>query len=285
MYPQIYRRLFYDEWALAVEDHVALQEGLFNHAAGVQLVTTNPNALIVPFSQVAIGAGMKAPVERGSRLWTKGSLGVIPVRGIIGSHMSALETMCGGYGIEQFSADLDLAASDDRLKRVMVDFHSPGGAVVGVPEAAKQFAALGRTKETFSFTSGRSASASYWLMSQANHIYLTESAAVGSIGVYIAGIDRTEQMKQQGLKPIVIKKGEHKAMGFPGVPLTDAQVKLLQDGVDKTYARFTGMITSRRPRVKVESMQGQMFTGADAREAHLVDSLATSFGSLVNRLS
>lgn len=287
MYPLILSKVFSEPWCVLIDQHYAIQDALLAHMEGghVPILANQHASVQVPFTPVAVGLGLKRPTEQGSRLFTKGALGVIPVRGVIGSHMSSLETMCGGYDVAQLTHDLETAREDSSIKRVLVDFHSPGGTVTGVPEAAKVFRALGKEKDTFAFTNGQSASASFWLMSQANHVYMTESAGVGSIGVYLALLDRTEGMKVRGERLQLFKAGKHKAMGLPGNPLTEDDKVLLQAQVDKTYAKFTGAVKGARPGVSSETMQGQMFTGADARDAKLVDSLVSSLGALVSRLS
>ena len=121
-------------------------------------------------------------------------------------------------------------------------------------------------------------------MAKTNHIYITESASVGSIGVYLALLDRSEAMKARGDKLQLFKAGKFKAMGFPGTTLTEEESAMLQATVDKAYTKFTSAVTSSRPGVQSAAMQGQMFTGSDARDAKLVDALVLSFASLVRKL-
>lgn len=284
MYPLILQRVLGEEWCILPEVHHSIQDVLFAtiEAGGVQQNQVM-TGLQVPFTERAAGVGLTPPSDRASRLWTRGSLGVIPVRGVIGSHMSGLETMCGGYDVAQLQYDLESASEKGDIKRVLIDFHSPGGTITGVPEAAKAIKAM--DKPTFGFTNGMSASASYWLMSQCDQIYTTESGSVGSIGVYMALLDKSEAMKARGEQVKLFKAGKYKAQGHPGVPLTAEDEQMIQDRVNKTYGKFTAAVRSGRTGVRTETMQGQMFTGADARDAKLVDSLVSSLGSLVKRLS
>lgn len=281
-YPRIAHKVFCEPWCIMPEQHLIIQEVLLEAEAIEQLSSRNID-VVSPFGPYAIGAGLTPPTESGSRMWTKGQLAVIPVRGIIGNHLSSLEMMCGGYGVEQLSADIERAQDRDHIKRVLLDFHSPGGTVTGVPEAAAQFAELGKIKDTYAITTGLSASASYWIMSQANHIYSTKSAQVGSIGVYTAFLDRSEARAKKGEKLHVFHAGKYKAMGLR--ELTDEDKTLIQASVDKVYGNFTRAITAKRPKVTSATMQGQVFDGEDAMAAHLVDGTISSFNSIVNRLS
>lgn len=287
MYPRILERVYAEPWCITVPAHHAIQNVLEAHMARRIEMPANPamaGFMSIPPMNAA-GLGLTVPRERGSRLYTRGKLGVIPVRGVIGHHLSSLEMLCGGYGVEQLQYDLELASEDSSIERLLVDFHSPGGTITQVPESARMLRKIGLSKETFGITTGESASASYWLMSQVQNLYLTESAMVGSIGVYLALLDRSDEMKQKGIKLKLIKAGEHKGMGLPGNPLTDDQEAMLQAMVNDTYKAFTGSIRAARPQVKDEVMQGQMFRGQKAVNAGLADATVTSLASLVRRLS
>ena len=286
MYPLILQKVFCEPWCVLPEQHWALQEALIAILeSSYDAKAVDPTMAQRPFTPIAAGLGLTAPSQPGSRLYTRGVLGVMPVRGVIGSHLSSLEMACGGYGVEQFCMDLERASEDPGIKRLLVDWHSPGGTVTGVPEAAKAFRDFGKNKETFSFTSGMCASAAYYIASQANNTYLTESAGYGSIGVYSAYLDRTEAMAKRGEKLRLFRSGDHKGMGLPGSTLTAEQEKMIQDRVDSLGSQFRSAVKSARGDVSKEDMQGQMFYGRDAIKSKLADATVMSLGSLVKRLS
>jgi signal peptide peptidase SppA len=280
MYPRILQKVYFEPWCILPQMHYAIQDVLEAAIEGHNAVMAG-NLQPPPIN--AVGLGLRTPSQPGSRLYTKGKLGVIPVRGVIGHHLSNMETMCGGYSVEQLENDLALAEEDGSLSRLLLDFHSPGGTVTGVPEAARSI--RNSRKETFAFTNGQAASAAYWLASQCQNVYLTDSAAMGSIGVFAAHLDRSAEMDKRGHKLQIVKAGKYKAMGVGGKPLSDEEVALLQEGVDDTYKAFTRDVTARRPGVATETMQGQMFQGSKAVKARLADSVASSLGNLVKRLS
>lgn len=280
MYPIIFRKVFCEPWACQLDTYGSIQEQLI-HAAEHGITPTSVNQ--VSFGPSAAGVGLNRPTQPGSRLYTKGAVGVIPIRGVISSHLSSLETMCGGYDIQQLAYDLDAAAEDTNLKRVLIDFHSPGGTITGIPETAKLIKNF--PKKTIGFSNGHSASASYWLMSQCSSVLITESASVGSIGVYTAAIDNSKARETRGETVQVFKAGKYKAMGLMGKTLSDDEKALIQESVDKAYAKFTGDVKGARPGIEEATMQGQMFVGKDAVKAKLVDSLVSSLGSVVTMLA
>jgi signal peptide peptidase SppA len=278
-YPHIAQKLYGEPWAITPAAHASMQQVFEAHLNGdkTQQVIFTRNQ----FNAAALV--LDPPRDRTSRVYRRGRLAYVPVHGIIGKGLSLMEEICGGYSIDQLEKDLDECNADAAVSRILLDFNSPGGQISGVPETARLIAAS--PKETFGFTARQSDSAAYWLMSQCDHIYCTQSAETGSIGVYLAVYDKTEMMKKAGVSLTLIRSGKHKGMGMPGNPLTEEQIQMLQDQVDMIFAEFSGAILAKRPNVTKETMQGQAFIGNQCLKAHLVDALTTSLGDLVARLS
>lgn len=279
---RITQRVFHEPWLITPETHYAIQDALWNYVSNGPSTT---NQMAVPFTPKAVGLGLTKHPQPGNRVWVRGQLAVIPVWGIIGQHLSNLETMCGGYDVARLETDIDAVMADSSIRRVLFDFNTPGGTVTGVPEAGRQIAALAKEKSTFGFTDSLCASAGYWLMSQTDTIYATESATVGSIGVYAAILDRSKAMEARGERMHIIKAGKHKAMGAPGTTLSDEDVALIQAQVDRDYTAFTKAIKSKRKSVSNETMQGQLFRAPEALTAKLIDAQTTSLSKLISRLS
>jgi ClpP class serine protease len=131
------------------------------------------------------------------------------------------------------------------------------------------------------------ASAAYYLAAGTRGIVATQSASVGSIGVYIPWMDTSAQYEREGLKPdpIVNTGGDLKALGFGG-KLTDAQRTHLQESVDASFAEFTAHILAHRM-VPASAMRGQVLSGSGALAANLIDAIgdmATARALLVSTL-
>lgn len=276
-YPRIAQKLYGEPWAITESAMQGMQAVFEEHLKG------NTSSMV--FAQTRFNSAALAldpPRNASSRVYRRGKLAYVPVSGIIGKGLSVMEQMCGGYSIDQLGRDVAEASADPGVTRVLFDFDTPGGQISGVPEAARLIAAC--SKETFGFTGAQCGSAGYWLMSQCTNLYCTESAMAGSIGVYMAHYDKTEMLAKQGIKLTLIKSGKYKAAGIPGNPLTEDDVKMLQAQADMIYDSFTSMISSKRPQVKSETMQGQGFIGKQCLDAKLVDALVTSLDDLVARI-
>ena len=113
--------------------------------------------------------------------------------------------------------------ANPNVQRIVLDIDSPGGTVAGTPEAAAQIAAANKVKRVDAWTGNLMCSAAYYLAAGCRGVYAAPSATVGSIGVYLPVVDRSEMYKAMGVKVDIIKSGKYKGMGFPGTSLTDDQ--------------------------------------------------------------
>jgi signal peptide peptidase SppA len=265
----------------------------------LEVVYTKPWA-ILPAKHKAIQTVLEAHLERAAFLDPDflnddspqeagyelvGNTAVIPIEGTIFNKASGLEAMCGAFSLEAFKADLKSVAALPEVKNVLLNISSGGGTVTGVPEAADLIAQVAKAKNVYAYTDDCIASAAYWLASQANAIFISKSAEVGSIGVYLALLDITGAMEQQGVKLELFKAGKFKAMGIPGAPLSEDERAILQASVDKVYQNFTGYVRSKRPAVTSDSMQGQMFDSSDALQAGLIDGVINDVNALIDFLN
>ena len=150
------------------------------------------------------------------------------------------------------------------VQAVLLAFDSPGGTVNGTPELAAAVAALSKAKYVYAFSDGQMCSAAYWIASQADAIYATPSARVGSIGVLLPMIDDTEAFKQAGLKVDLFAAGKYKSVGVPGVALTDEQRAWLQADLEEIYADFKTAVLARGRAIPPAALEGQDFSGQKA---------------------
>lgn len=194
----------------------------------------------------------------------------IVIDGVIGKHVSGIEKSSGVTDVDDLTSALEEVAADPAIEGVLLDVNSPGGGVTGVPEAAKLVAKTAQRKPVVAYTDDLMASAAYWLAAGADAIYASQSANVGSIGVYMAWLDESKAYEMQGVKTELIKRGKFKGMGIQGTSLTDEQRAHLQAEVDTVYDWFRAAVTARR-KVPQSAMEGQTFYAQDAKKMRLVD--------------
>ncbi len=216
----------------------------------------------------------------------RGSLAVVSIQGVIAKYLTDMETMCGGCSLEQVEQELVAAAEDDTVSNILLHIDSPGGGVTGVPELAKLISKIDReVKPVYAFSDSIAASAAYWLASATRGIFITETADVGSIGVYVAYIDESEWMAKEGYKLELFKAGKHKAAGLSGAEMSAESRELIQSQVDQVYNIFTSFVSQERPQIETDSMEGQTFMGLKAMQAGLADEVVESFNEVIEAIA
>ena len=274
MYPKIFQALFNEPWLIEGSTHQAMQDTLLAR------INSSENLFDEKADQRRPATGSVVSTPFGSytvRNYSELDSGVahIPVSGILSKKLSTMETMCGGYDMGALSHALGEAIENDKVKAVMLDIHSPGGSVIGTEETGALIAQAASIKPVYAFTETMAASAAYWLASQCTHIFTTPSAMLGSIGVYMAMPIKDEKIE-------LIKSGRYKAMGVK--PLSADERKIVQARVDATHAKFKQAVMSKRP-VGEDVLEGLSYTGEQAIENGLADSLVLSFDEAVELVS
>ncbi len=251
-------------WLLPPSMHTRLCAIAEAHAAGGGIEA----------AQHLAAAGMKSEPAR--EYSTDGDVAIIPVEGVIGRKFSSALNSSGVTSVDVLQRLIESAVADPRVSALVLSIDSPGGLARGVPEAAHAVAAANMTKPVVAFVDGQASSAAYWIASQASAIYATESASVGSIGVYSALLDTSLAMAAAGARVEVFKSGIHKGAGLPGTSLTDDQRAMIQAGVDSLGVAFRADVRAGRGRdISDDDMQGQSFDVAAGLAAGLIDSVST----------
>lgn len=214
---------------------------------------------------------------------------VITVSGILGKRLSMMETACGGCDYDDVVAEVEKAAfSLSSPRGVVLVFDSPGGTVVGCPEAHRALAAIvdAADRPIVAFTDTQCCSAAYYLASACTHIYATETADVGSTGTKLVLRDDSVAIAQAGVKFHVFKSGTMKDIGASYRPPTEAEAARLQAVVDAHAAKFRADVLAVRPQVQPAAFETALFYfGAEAEALGLVDAIVPDLRSVVAQLA
>jgi len=189
----------------------------------------------------------------------------------------------GACDTGQIIAAVQEAVSRADVQAIFLDIDSPGGSVSGTPELARAVADATKAKYVYAFSAGQMCSAAYWVASQADAIYATPSARVGSIGVILPVVDSSAAFEQAGLKVEVFAAGKFKSTGTPGTSLNDDQRAWLQSEVEETAAEFRAAVLARGRKIPDEAMEGQTFSARKAMRfnlAGMVESRSEAIGRL-----
>jgi signal peptide peptidase SppA len=210
-----------------------------------------------------------------------GSVGVIPITGIISHRMNMMSQIsgAGGTSIEKLTAQFRQALGDTNCKAIVFDVDSPGGSVEGVMELASEIFNARKQKPITAVVNSMACSAAYWLASAANEIVCTPSGQAGSIGVYMTHQDESEALAKDGIKITVIKAGKYKTEGNPSEPLSDEARAAFQSKVDDYYGMFVKAVAQNRgtsqAAVRDGYGQGRSLLAAGALKEGLIDRVGT----------
>jgi len=251
--------LYTEPWLIIPSVHRKLCEIVDAHITG---------AAHAPGGIAAAFADVEATTYKAEKI---GPVAIIPIKGMLGKGVGDLAKSSGATDIEDISAALDSVMADQEIKGIMLDVDSPGGATTGIPELAQKIAQASTQKPVVAFTDGVMASAAYWLSSGADSIFASQSASIGSIGVYMALVDKTRAMEMQGLRAELFKRGKYKGIGIDGIPLSDDDRGMIQERVNELYGWFTAHVRMFREDILDSTMEGQVFFAEQAKANDLID--------------
>ncbi len=272
-YQHIIEAVFHQPWLITAQAHSAIRSLVESHLA--------QSVLDVRAAREGEGpCGQHVELEQ---MQIIDGIAHIPIGGVIGQRLSKFEKGSGAVDVGDISGELAQAESDPHVNSILLDFDSPGGMVSGTPELADRIA--GAKKPVYSFTSGQIASAAYWLASASDAIFATQSADVGSIGVYMPWIDATAYFANKGFRVDLIKAGKLKGTGFPGTALSPDQRAYIQERVDQIYGMFTAHVRAQRGEIADDAMQGQTFLASEAADLGLIDGLVQSKADVIAMLA
>ncbi len=203
-----------------------------------------------------------------------GSVAIISVKGpmVKNSYWSFLASSQAG------AAAVKSARMDDDVTDVVLLMDSPGGSVDGLAEFGDEVALLAKEKNVIAQVEGMSASANYYVASQANKIYSGRNDLIGSIGTRILLMDSSKYYEEMGIKMIPVDTGEFKSAGAPGTVITEAHIKDFQRIVDAYFNDFIEIGSSGRGMTTAKfkkAADGRVFLPDEAMDLGLIDGVQT----------
>jgi len=183
-----------------------------------------------------------------------------------------------------FAQTVEALAADDNIGAIVVDMDSPGGVVTGVKEAADAlFAARKAGKTTVVLVNPLSASAGYWIASQAGEVIGVPSCEVGSVGVFMLHLDYSQFLAEAGIKPTFIFSAPYKVEGNSFEPLSEETKAQWQIECDACYQDFLDAVARGREidadKVRSAFGEGRTKTADDAKRSGMIDRIDTIAGA------
>ena len=129
------------------------------------------------------------------------------------------------------------------------------------------------------FVDDMCASGGYMIASACNEIVCTESATIGSVGVYASCFNANELARKIGFNELVFKTSSHKG----GIPkygqYNEEEKRAMEDSINYTFNNFKRMISKYRPDMHINNIAtAETWYGYDALERKMVDKNMTMYG-------
>lgn len=168
---------------------------------------------------------------------------------------------------------------DKSIKAIILHVNSPGG---GVAASQEMYEEVKKTRESgkpviVSFGS-IAASGGYYVACGGNVIVSNPGTLTGSIGVIISFANFKELAEKLGIKDVTIKSGDLKDSGNPLRDMNEKDREYFQEIVDDSYEQFLEVVSKER-KIAIDDLKpianGRVYTGRQAKELKLVDSLGT----------
>lgn len=266
---------FSQVWAMEEGFHRKMFQVLLRRAEGVRFDEAELTA--------ATGATMP---KRSAEMRIEKGVAVIPIHGVIAQRANAVGRISSDVGtsVEHIRQDLQAAVADDTVQAIVLEVDSPGGSVAGIDDLAAEIRAARDRKPIVAHTDGMMASAAYWLASQADKVFATKASMVGSIGVIASFLDDHRALAGKGYDPVVVKSVPGKGGIQSNGSFSDADRADLQREVNAFHRMFVEAVAAGRRIGADEATKladGRAYTGAEAHQMRLVDSLEANQAKVV----
>lgn len=203
----------------------------------------------------------------------EGNVALIPIKGVVASEKYGVF----GYEIADsptIVSFIEEADKNPKIKAIIFEINSPGGAPVATEEIANAIEKTNKT--TVAWIREMGASAGYWIASSCDKIVASKMSMTGSIGATISYLEFSGFLNDYNITYQRLVAGKYKDIGTPFKTVTVDERRLLQDYLDRMHGYFISAVAKNRglseERVK-EIATGMFYTGEEAKEMGLVDVL------------
>lgn len=197
-----------------------------------------------------------------------------------------------GTSVLAFQRQVQEAGADPNISAIFVMIDTPGGFVGLLPETAAVLRSVRQVKPIIGHVVSLNASAGYWLTANCTALEATQSALVGSIGVYGLRVSIVRQLDNEGIDVEVFSAGRYKTEGLPVTAVTEDERRASTAHVNETYGDFISDVALGRQvsgaSVRSGFGEGRVVSAREALRLGMVDRVATleeSIGRLVTATS
>jgi signal peptide peptidase SppA len=215
-------------------------------------------------------------VARGYRI--ERGVATVPVHGVLvrrAGQITPDSTELQSY--ENVGRVLRNARSDSRVRGILLDIDSPGGEAGGIFDLAAEIRSTRDQKPVWAIAQDDALSAAYLLASAADRVWVTQTGAVGSIGVVALHADQSAFDAAEGIKYTYLFRGAHKIDANPHESLSGEARGVIQSEVDRLYTMLIDQVGRQRgiEAADVRKTEAGIYFGEHALSVGLADKIGT----------
>ena len=176
-------------------------------------------------------------------------------------------------------------AREDGVKAILLQINSPGGTLAASQSVYDELMQIRQETDIKIVASlgDVAASGGYYIASAADHIVANPGSVTGSIGVIIQTQNISDLFDKIGIQTNTIQSGQYKDILSPFRETTEGEQAILQEIVAQSYQQFLEAIVAGRE-IPLEALRpladGRIFTGEQALQVNLVDSLGNIYDAI-----
>lgn len=242
---------------------------------------------VVAWAQGAAGAGSRLVTMAGyrkqvrrRRVWRprrETAVALVHGQGAIQRGRSRRGLLGQAMGADSVVAGFQQALRAKRVRAILFRVDSPGGSAVASDAIWRAVVRARAAGKPVVVSMGPVAgSGGYWVSMAADRIVACPGTLTGSIGVVTGKLLTGGLRERLGITRDEAHRGANALMGSPVEPYTDGQWERVQTTLDRVYDEFVAKVADGRglgPERVHEVARGRVWTGADAAQRGLVDTL------------
>lgn len=179
--------------------------------------------------------------------------------------------------VEPYLRILKALRSKKRIRGVLLDISSGGGADIPSTDLYLAVKRLNETKPVYASIGSIGASGAYMAALGARRVFAYPDSGVGSIGVVFPHIAVQELLHRIGVGVELVHEGRHKD-AYQGLrPLTEEERAKLQRVTRDSYDSFVELVARER-KMSIDQVRtlatGEFWSGKQALQLGLIDALA-----------
>ncbi len=216
-------------------------------------------------------------IERDKGNFIRDKIAVIDVDGLLINKRRGGIMRDGENPVSLFVEKLDKAASDRRVKAVVLRLNSPGGTVAASDIMYHSLREFKRKtgKPVIACILGIGCSGAYYLACGSDGVLAQPGGVTGSIGTIMQTYSFAGTMEKIGVKAVAIKSGDLKDLGSPLHDLRTEEREVLEGIINQFYEQFLTVVQKGRKNIGEQKLReladGRVFTAETALQEKLID--------------